>query len=339
MTGFPQRRLRRMRRTAAIRSLVSETQVTAADLISPLFVVESPDAAGPISSMPGVARWTVDQLEPEIEQLVGLGIRAVLLFGIPVRKDATGSAAWSADGVVPNAIRHIKDATDQLCIFTDVCLCSYTDHGHCGPVRSETAAAAAAAVANAPTVANDETLESLRKVACCHADAGADLVAPSGMMDGMVGAIRSALDATDHPDAGILSYSAKYASSFYGPFRDAADSTPAQGDRRGYQMNPANVREAVAEARLDVGEGADMIMVKPALPYLDVVRCLRDDQPEVPLAAYQVSGEYCMIKAAANNGWIDEERAMMESLVCIKRAGADAIITYFAKDAAKLLGR
>lgn len=338
MTGFPQRRLRRLRRTPAIRALVCETRIAPADLISPVFVVESPDAAGPISSMPGVTRWTVNQLEAEVEQLVALGIRAVLLFGIPVRKDAIGSAAWSADGVVPNAIRHIKRTTDQLCVITDVCLCSYTDHGHCGPLRSEVKATPGCAV-DAATVANDETLESLQKVACCHADAGADLVAPSGMMDGMVGAIRSALDAADHNDAGILSYSVKYASSFYGPFRDAADSTPASGDRRGYQMDPANAREAVAEARLDVAEGADMIMVKPALPYLDVVRRLHDAQLEVPLAAYQVSGEYCMIKAAAVNGWIDEQRAMMESLVCIKRAGADMVITYFAKDAAKLLGR
>jgi porphobilinogen synthase len=313
-----------MRRTAALRGLRRETLVSAADLIYPIFVVERPEAGGPIASMPGIERFTVDTMAREIEQASAAGIRSVLLFGIPAHKDARGSQAYAEGGVIASAIRRAREVKEDLVVIADVCLCEYTDHGHCGVVDGE-------------AIDNDATLELLAQASVVYAQAGADLVAPSGMMDGMVAAIRSALDDAGKPDVGVLSYAVKYASSFYGPFRDAAECAPRFGDRRAYQMDPANAREALGEARLDVEEGADMLMVKPAMLYLDVIRRVREAFPDVPLAAYQVSGEYSMIKAAAQNGWIDEKAAALESLTAIKRAGADAIITYFAKAAAPWL--
>jgi len=313
-----------MRRTAALRGLRRETLVSAADLIYPIFVVERPEAGGPIVSMPGIERFTVDTMAREIEQASAAGIRSVLLFGIPAHKDARGSQAYAEGGVIASAIRRAREVKEDLVVIADVCLCEYTDHGHCGIVDRE-------------AIDNDATLELLAQASVVYAQAGADLVAPSGMMDGMVAAIRSALDDAGKPDVGVLSYAVKYASSFYGPFRDAAECAPRFGDRRAYQMDPANAREALGEARLDVEEGADMLMVKPAMLYLDVIRRVREAFPDVPLAAYQVSGEYSMIKAAAQNGWIDEKAAALESLTAIKRAGADAIITYFAKAAAPWL--
>ena len=301
-----------------------ETRLSADDFIYPLFIVERGDQAGPVSSMPGVSRLRIEDLDREIESILSAGLRSVLLFGLPGSKDATGSTGCGDDNIVSQAAARIKKLTDRLVVMTDVCLCEYTDHGHCGIVHDG-------------AIDNDETLLALAKMAVAHARAGADFVAPSGMMDGMVGAIRRGLDEARLPDVGILSYAVKYASSFYGPFREAADSKPAFGDRRSYQMDPANVREALAEAKLDIDEGADIIMVKPALPYLDVVRRVRDAFPEMPLAAYQVSGEYSMIKAAAKNGWLNERDVVLESLTSIKRAGADLIITYFAKEAAGYL--
>ncbi|MBI4718109.1 MAG: porphobilinogen synthase [Planctomycetes bacterium] len=324
MSGFPQRRLRRLRRTPALRAAVRETRLSCADFVYPVFVVEDAAAAGPVASMPGVARHTLETLPREIESLAALGLPAVLLFGVPAGKDAVASRAGAADAAVPRAIARVREVAPGLAVMTDICLCSYTDHGHCGVVRGR-------------QVHNDDTLEILGRMAVAHARAGADLVAPSGMMDGMVAAIRAALDAAGFHEVGILSYAVKYASSFYGPFREAAESAPEFGDRRGYQMDPANAREALAEARLDLDEGADMIMVKPALPYLDVIRRVREAFPSAPLAAYQVSGEFSMIKAAAERGWLDERRAAMEALTAIKRAGADVLITYFAKAAAQWL--
>lgn len=321
MNGFPHRRMRRLRHKPALRALRRETRVSPDALIYPLFVVEDPAAAGPVMSMPGVLRHTLDSLRREVELASKAGVSSVLLFGVPAKKDAQASRALDASAIVARAVECVRAANDDLAIITDVCLCSYTDHGHCGVVHGK-------------AVDNDRTLELLGKMAVVHAQAGADVVAPSGMMDGMVAGIRAALDANGLAQTGILSYAVKYASSFYGPFREAAESSPEFGDRRGYQMDPANVREALAEARLDVDEGADMLMVKPALPYLDVVRAVRETFPELPLAAYQVSGEYSMIKAAAERGWLDEKRVAMESLTAIRRAGADAIITYYAKDAA-----
>jgi len=315
---------RRNRASEALRAQVRETRLSAENFIQPVFVVESPEAAGPIPSMPGVSRFTVDQLPGEIERILGAGIRSILLFGVPARKDDQASAAFDESGIVPRAIQRIRETTDRLTIMTDVCLCSYTKHGHCG-------------IAVGEQIDNDATLPILGKKAVAHARAGADVVAPSGMMDGMVAAIRAALGEAGLTHTAILSYAVKYASCFYGPFRDAADSTPQFGDRRSYQMDPANVREAVTEARADVSEGADMIMVKPAGPYLDVISTVKREVPDRPLYAYQVSGEYGMIKAAAANGWLDEPRAVLESLLSIKRAGADAIITYFAVDAIRLL--
>jgi len=271
--------------------------------------------------MPGISRLRLGDLDREIESILSLGLRSVLLFGLPAKKDATGSTGCGDDNIVSQAAARIKKLTDRLVVMTDVCLCEYTDHGHCGIVREG-------------SIDNDETLEALAKMSIAHARAGADFVAPSGMMDGMVSAIRRGLDDAALSDVGIMSYAVKYASSFYGPFREAADSKPAFGDRRSYQMDPGNVREALAEAQLDIDEGADLIMVKPALPYLDVVHRVREAFPQMPLAAYQVSGEYSMIKAAAANGWLSERDAVLESLTSIKRAGADLIITYFAKDAA-----
>ncbi len=324
MSGYPTRRMRRLRRTPAIRALRRETRLTADDFIYPLFIVERDDQAGPVSSMPGVSRLRIDDLDREVESILSAGLRSVLLFGLPSSKDATGSTGCGDDNIVSQAALRIKKLTDRLVVMTDVCLCEYTDHGHCGIVRDG-------------AIDNDETLSALCQMAVAHARAGADFVAPSGMMDGMVGAIRRGLDEAGLSDVGILSYAVKYASSFYGPFREAADSKPAFGDRRSYQMDPSNVREALAEAKLDIDEGADIIMVKPALPYLDVVRRVREAFPEMPLAAYQVSGEYSMIKAAARNGWLNERDVVLEALTSIKRAGADLIITYFAKEAAGYL--
>jgi porphobilinogen synthase len=335
-----------MRATAGLRSLRRDTRLLAEDFISPLFVVEDAGAAGPVPSMPGVERFTLGGVDREVEALVGLGIPAVLLFGVPAAKDSAGSGAARDDSVVAKAIERIKSLTDRLVVITDACLCSYTDHGHCGVVVERRGASGAsgrrdpvrhkgAAPQGMGVIDNDATLEILGKTAVAHARAGADMVAPSGMMDGVIGAMRSAMDAAGFTETGLLSYAVKYASSFYGPFRDAADSKPAFGDRRSYQMDPANVREALAEVELDVQEGADAVMVKPALPYLDVIRGVRESFPAAPLAAYQVSGEYSMIKAAAQNGWLDEKLVAMEALTAIKRAGADMIITYFAKSAAK----
>jgi porphobilinogen synthase len=310
-----------------LRDLVRETTLAPDDFVQPLFVVSGDDVRRPVSSMPGVAQMSTDQLAREVVELRGLGIKAVLLFGIPASKDAYGSESYADDGVVQNAIRALKDADPELVVVTDVCLCEYTEHGHCGLVDED------------GTVLNDETLEHLARIALSHAEAGADVVAPSGMIDGMVGALRAALDAEGRHDLAILSYAVKYASAFYGPFREAAEGAPAFGDRRSHQMDPANAREAIREAALDVDEGADALMVKPALGYLDVVRDVRERFPELPLAAYNVSGEYAMVKAAAQNGWLDERTAVLEVLTAIRRAGADLVVTYHAKDAAAWLQR
>ena len=320
MSRFPAYRPRRMRRREALRRLVRETRVAGEQLVQPLFVVPGTGVEKPVVSMPGVAQLSVDRAAEECRRLVDVGVSAVLLFGIPETKDAEGSGAVAADGIVPRALAAIRRATPDLLLITDVCLCEYTDHGHCGVLRDG-------------EVDNDPTLELLAAEALAHARAGADIVAPSDMMDGRVGAIRRALDGAGFTHLPILSYAAKFASGFYGPFREAAESTPAFGDRRGYQMDPANVEEALREVALDVEEGADMVMVKPALPYLDVIRRVKE-RFGYPVAAYQVSGEYAMIKAAAANGWIDEGRAVEETLTAIRRAGADVVITYFAKDVA-----
>jgi porphobilinogen synthase len=315
------RRPRRRRRTAAFRQLVREHELAAADLIQPIFVVHGTRVRREIQSMPGVHHLSVDEtLDREIEAVRAAGLGAVLLFGLPAQKDEVGSENFSENGIVQQALRRVKARHPDLLLISDLCCCEYTSHGHCGVIREG-------------TVDNDATLEVLAKAAVSHANAGADIIAPSGMMDGMVAAIRTALDGAGHTDQAILSYAVKYASAFYGPFREAADSAPAFGDRRQYQMDPANVREAVLEAALDESEGADMLMVKPALAYLDVVRAVRE-QTQLPLLAYNVSGEYAMIKAAAQQGWIDERKAVLEALTSMRRAGADAIITYHAKDAA-----
>jgi porphobilinogen synthase len=318
-------RPRRLRRTPALRRMVRETTLSVDHLIAPLFVAAGSGIVRPIRSMPGYAQLSVDQLDLEINEIAELQIPAVLLFGIPAHKDPIGSSGWDPEGPVPQAIRAIKQRAPQLTVIADVCVCEYTSHGHCG------------ILAEAPgsgDVLNDPTLDILARCAVAYADAGADIVAPSAMMDGQVAAIRSALDAAGHTQVAILSYAAKFASAFYGPFREAAESTPAFGDRRAYQMDPANGREALREVDLDVAEGADMIMVKPAGTYLDIISAVRQ-RYHLPLAAYQVSGEYAMIKAAAQLGWLDERRAALESLIAIRRAGADMIITYFAKDAAR----
>ena len=321
---FPKTRLRRLRRTATLRRMVRETRLTRDDLALPLFVTEGRGLREPIASMPGVLRFSVDTLVNEAKAVRDLGIPAVLLFGIPETKDARGSQADAANGVVQRAVDAIKSAEPDLCVITDVCLCEYTDHGHCGIVENG-------------DVANDPTLERLAAAALSHARAGADVVAPSDMMDGRVAAIRAALDAHGFESVAILAYAAKFASAYYGPFREAAESTPRFGDRRSYQMDPANGREALREMRADLEEGADLLMVKPALPYLDVLAEARREF-DVPLAAYHVSGEYAMIQAAAERGWIDGERAMDEALVSIKRAGADLIFSYAAKEVAVRLG-
>ena len=320
----PRARPRRLRRTAALRDALGETTLRAAQLVHPLFVRDGFAAERPIASMPGHAQRTVDRLDSEVAGLAVLGVRSVLLFGIPDEKDEHGSGAWDPAGPVPRAITEIKRRDSTVTVIADVCLCEYTSHGHCGVLDERHA------------VVNDATLPLLARAAVTYADAGADIVAPSAMMDGQVAAIRSALDDAGHTDVAILAYAVKYASAFYGPFRDAAQSTPAFGDRRAYQMAPPNAREALREAKLDEDEGADMLMVKPAGPYLDIIHRVREST-DLPLAAYQVSGEYAMLKAAAERGWIDEPRAAMESLLGIRRAGADLVITYYAKAAARWL--
>ncbi len=321
-------RPRRLRQNATLRAMVRETELTPGDFIYPLFVRHGEKVKSEISSMPGVYQWSPDLLAAEAESIAQLSIPAVLLFGLPAEKDAVGSENFAPDGIVQQAIRVIKAAVPELAVITDVCLCEYTDHGHCGLLNHGDQP-------HLPEgyVLNDETLDILARVAVSHAEAGADIVAPSGMIDGMVGAIRSGLDVAGFGQTPILSYSTKYASSFYGPFREAAQGAPKFGDRKTHQMDPANTREALRETTLDVAEGADMLMVKPALAYLDVIRQTREQFPELPLAAYNVSGEYAMIKAAAAKGWIDEVKATLEVLTSIKRAGADLIITYHAKDA------
>ena len=316
--SFPITRMRRLRRTETLRSMVRETRLSRADLVQPLFVVEGTGRREPVASMPGVHRYSVDQVVLEAKRIADLGIPALILFGVPSEKDARGSGADHEDGIVQRATRAIATAVPSLCVITDVCLCEYTQHGHCGVLAGE-------------EVDNDASLERLASTAVSHARAGASIVAPSDMMDGRVAAIRSALDANGFEQVAILAYAAKYASAFYGPFRDAAESAPEFGDRRGYQMDPPNRREALREMRLDLEEGADMLMVKPALPYLDVLADARRTF-DVPIAAYHVSGEYSMIKAAAERGFLDGDRAMEEALVSIKRAGADLILTYFARD-------
>jgi porphobilinogen synthase len=320
----PRARPRRLRRTAALRDALGETTLRAAQLVHPLFVRDGFAAERPIASMPGHAQRTVDRLDSDVAGLAELGVRSVLLFGIPDEKDEHGSGAWDPAGPVPRAITEIKRRDSTVTVIADVCLCEYTSHGHCGVLDERHA------------VVNDATLALLARAAVTYADAGADIVAPSAMMDGQVAAIRSALDDAGHTDVAILAYAVKYASAFYGPFRDAAQSAPAFGDRRAYQMAPPNAREALREAKLDEDEGADMLMVKPAGPYLDIIHRVREST-DLPLAAYQVSGEYAMLKAAAERGWIDEPRAAMESLLGIRRAGADLVITYYAKAAARWL--
>ena len=316
---FPSTRLRRLRRTESLRALVRETELSPAHLIQPLFVVAGEGVREQVDSMPGIERFSISELVAEATEIAAAGVNAVLLFGIPAAKDESGSGAYDEEGVVQMAVRALKEAHPDLTVITDVCLCEYASHGHCGFVRDG-------------EVDNDITVELLAKTAISHAEAGADAVAPSDMMDGRIGTIRHQLDEEGHPGVPIVAYSAKYASAFYGPFRDAAESTPEFGDRRGYQMDPANAAEAVREAELDLEEGADVVMVKPAAPYLDVVRRVKD-ATGAPVAAYQVSGEYSMLKAAAERGWIEERAAALEALTSIRRAGADAIVTYYAKEA------
>lgn len=321
--AFPRQRMRRLRQHESLRRMVRETSLSVSDLIYPMFVINGRDRREEIVSMPGQYRWSADLLVKEATDVHLLGIPAVILFGIPDRKDERGTSAYDPHGVVQSAIRAIKKHVPGLLIITDVCIDEYTSHGHCGVVKDG-------------RILNDETLECLREMARTHADAGADIVAPSDMMDGRVGAIRDELDRHGYTDIPIMSYAAKYASCLYAPFREAADSAPTFGDRRSYQMDVANAREALREIEMDIEEGADIVMVKPALPFLDIIAAARA-RVALPIAAYQVSGEYSMIKAAAQAGWLDESRAMMESLLSIKRAGADMILTYFAKDAARAL--
>jgi len=323
MAVFPHLRLRRLRGTQTLRALVQENQVDVGDLIYPIFVAEGRGMKQEISSMPGVFRFSPDQLPAEAEEIATLRIPAVVLFGIPLHKDETGSSAFHPEGVIQQAIRAIKKSVPDLLVLTDVCLCEYTSHGHCGVIANG-------------HIDNDQTLPLLARMALSHAEAGADIVAPSDMMDGRVRAIRESLDKQGFQHVPILSYAAKYASAFYGPFREAAESVPRFGDRRSYQMDPPNVREALREVEQDINEGADMIMVKPALAYLDVIRQIRDTF-NYPLAAYNVSGEYAMVKAAVQRGWLDEKRIVMEILMAIKRAGADIILTYHAKQVARWL--
>ena len=320
MTNFPTVRMRRTRQNEKLRGLVRESHLNVEQLIYPLFIAENIDEPRGISSMPGIVQWPLEYLGREAERIARLGIPAVLLFGIPSEKDEVGSQAYATQGIIQHAIRRFKAEVPDLLVMTDVCLCEYTSHGHCGVIHNG-------------NVQNDESLELLSRMALSHVEAGADLVAPSDMMDGRVGAIRRALDEQGFSSTPIMAYSAKYASGFYGPFREAAGSAPQFGDRRSYQMDPANVREALREVDLDIAEGADIVMVKPALAYLDVIRQVRE-HCDLPIAAYNVSGEFAMIKAAAQQGWIDERRIVMEVLTGIRRAGADMIITYFAPDVA-----
>jgi porphobilinogen synthase len=320
--AFPATRMRRLRRTGALRGLIRETELTPSHLIYPMFVQLGTESRSPIEAMPGVDRMSINTAVEDAGEALGLGIPAVLIFGVPAEKDELAAGAYDDEGVAQLAVRAIKEAHPDLLVFTDVCLCSYTTHGHCGVVRAD------------GQIDNDATLDLLAKTAISHAAAGADAVAPSDMMDGRVGALRGQLDAEGYSDTPIIAYSAKFASAYYGPFREAADATPRFGDRRTHQMDPANGDEAVREALLDVGEGADVVMVKPALPYLDVIRRIKD-ATKVPVAAYNVSGEYAMLKAAAQNGWLDEQAAVLETLTSIRRAGADMILTYHAKDAAR----
>ena len=322
---FPIQRLRRTRRTGALRGLVRETRLSPSDLVYPIFVTVGEDVRNPVAPMPGVFQLSIDHAVAEAKKAHDLGVPAVLLFGIPEAKDEAASGAYDPEGIVQLATRAIKDAAPELIVITDVCLCEYTSHGHCGVVERETG-----------EVLNDVSLELIARTAASHAEAGADVVAPSDMMDGRVAAIRSELDNEGYGNTPILAYAAKYASAFYGPFREAADSAPQFGDRRSYQMDPANAREALLEVELDIEEGADIVMVKPALPYLDVLRRVRETT-RLPVAAYSVSGEYAMIKAAAQNGWLDERTTVLEALTGIKRAGADIIITYYAPDVARWL--
>ncbi len=318
MSSFPVTRLRRLRRTDALRALVRETQLDLDDFVMPFFACPGEGVVRPVDGLEAIAQLSIDELVREAGELARLGVKALLLFGIPEEKDEEGSGAWEEDGIVQRALRAIRAEHPGLVLITDVCLCEYTSHGHCGVLRDG-------------EVANDETLELLARTAVSHVDAGADVVAPSDMMDGRVGAIREAL-----PETPIVAYSAKYASAFYGPFREVAESAPAEGDRRGYQMDPANAREALRECELDLDEGADVLMVKPALPYLDVIRAVREDF-DCPVAAYNVSGEYAMVKAAAARGYLDERQAALESLTAIKRAGADLVFSYWTKDLARWL--
>lgn len=331
---FPKSRPRRLRLTPALRGMLRETVLSPQDFIYPLFVRHGTNIQDEISSMPGQYQWSLDKLAQQAEEIAVLGIPAVILFGIPDKKDPIGEENFSPDGVIQQAIQRIKRAVPELVIVTDVCLCEYTDHGHCGVLNQ-----GENTHPHLPEgyVLNDPTLEVLGRVAVSHAEAGADIVATSGMMDGMVGALRGALDRAGFESIPILSYAVKYASSFYGPFREAAQGAPKFGDRRSHQMDPANAREALREAALDVAEGADMLMVKPALPYLDIIRRVHEAFPELPMAAYNVSGEYAMLKAAVSKGWLDERNAVLETLTSIKRAGADLIITYHAMDAARWL--
>jgi len=323
MAPFPQLRLRRLRRTEPLRRMVRETRINIDDLIYPLFVVPGQSVKEEIESMPGNFHLSVDLLPKEAEEILRLGIPAIILFGLPETKDELGSAAYASDGIIQKAVREIKRAVPQLIVITDVCLCQYTSHGHCGVIEGD-------------YVNNDRTLELIARTALSHAEAGADIVAPSDMMDGRVAAIRAALDDSGFHNTIIMAYAAKYASAFYGPFREAAESAPQFGDRRSYQMDPANAREALREVELDITEGADIVMIKPALAYLDVIRRVRDAFNH-PLAAYSVSGEFAMVKAAARNGWLDEKQTALEIITAIKRAGADMIVTYYAKEAAHWL--
>jgi porphobilinogen synthase len=321
--NYMSRRFRRLRMTGALRSMVRETELSANDLIYPLFIVPGSNIRKPVSSMPGVFQLSIDEASRECGDVYSLGIPAVILFGIPERKDEKASEAYNEHGIIQRAIRSIKKEIPDLVVITDVCLCEYTSHGHCGIMKDG-------------EIANDESVELIAREALTHAGAGADMVAPSDMFDGRVRAIRTILDENGFPNIPIMSYAAKYASAYYGPFREAAESTPQFGDRRSHQMDPGNSNEAIREVEQDIIEGADIIMVKPALPYLDILRRIKD-RFEMPTAAFNVSGEYAMIKAAAQNGWIDGERVMMETLLSIKRAGADLILTYFAKEAAAML--
>ncbi len=323
MSNFPTVRLRRLRQNDKLRALVRETRLSVDQLVYPMFVAEGITEPREISAMPGIMQWPLEHLGREVERIANLGIPSVLLFGIPNEKDEVGLQAYADEGIIQQAIRHVKAQAPETLVITDVCLCEYTSHGHCGVIHNG-------------NVQNDESLELLARMALSHTEAGADIVAPSDMMDGRVGAIRSTLDEHGFNQTPIMAYSAKFASGFYGPFREAAGSTPQFGDRRSYQMDPANVREALREVDLDIEEGADVIMVKPALAYMDVIRQVRD-HCDLPIAAYNVSGEYSMVKAAAQHGWIDEQRIVMEMLTGIKRAGADIIITYFAPQVAEWL--